>query len=237
MIDKNRLEKSIVNVYGGRNFEGSRSWGMGFVTLDGYVITAAHCIRTYPDEVWDQTGPIPVELKSFSGRKTVTAFAVGLERCLDLAILSSLGDSSLPQCEEAFDEFISSQESAAISLDEPELGAKFNVHIFTHNKKWITGQTCIYNPRQPGLTVELMDNADQAGPGTSGAPVFDDSGKVVGIVCRGPIGIPEVQVLRLSMALPGWMLLEIQGKHLPDELLKPLCEHFNQASVNESPPA
>ena len=94
-----------------------------------------------------------------------------------------------------------------------ELFQKFRVHIYTHKDTWVTGSAMQCSENSERLYVEANEQIEG---GTSGGPIINDEGELVGIVshftlpgegmdkCNG--GAP-----RPHLALPVWVCDRIFG--------------------------
>jgi hypothetical protein len=58
------------------------------------------------------------------------------------------------------------------------------------------------------LNIELDDRSDRIVGGTSGAPVFDDAGRVLAIVTNTRVDHPELTAVWLATVLPWWVLID-----------------------------
>jgi hypothetical protein len=185
------------------------AWAMGFVTSGNYIITAAHCIpRALDDRLARDDGAV-VKVRRLQERGGILALITGVERCLDVAILSSSSASGTDlegKLWEDYQRLMGNSEHAPLNLDEPDYGRTFDVHIYTHEGIWVSGSTAIHNPAQTGLSVRLKHASDRIRGGTSGSPAFDKKGRVVGIVSMSQENEADAHLVRLATTLPGWML-------------------------------
>jgi hypothetical protein len=84
-----------------------------------------------------------------------------------------------------------------------------SVHILSHNGKWINGRVrhCWIPGEPPGAVLEL-DADDNIEGGTSGGPVIDGQGRLVGIVSNasGTKGsTKEGRIPLVCRSLPIWV--------------------------------
>jgi hypothetical protein len=75
-----------------------------------------------------------------------------------------------------------------------------DAHVVTSRGDWIAADATLWDPRGTSFTV-----SSDVPHGTSGAPVFDDAGLIVGVVSTSDEVAPATAVY-LRNALPGWML-------------------------------
>ena len=92
---------------------------------------------------------------------------------------------------------------APLLLTEPELGSPFRVHLPSSELgQWYVGTTQVDRPEFPVLSVEFGDQTVRIQPGNSGAPLFDDFGRVIGVLSDGSLDEPHAHCVRLATALP-----------------------------------
>jgi S1-C subfamily serine protease len=151
-------------------------------------------------------------LVTFSGssRRKLTGSIYAVEPANDIAVIAQPDNHAFYDKAEAFDDFIESVSPIPISDGELRVGEPFPISVFTHKRTWIRGKATCYDQFARGLVIET--NEPIRG-GTSGSPVVDASGCVVGVVsnssringkdtCRGFCARP-------SSALPVWVWRQI----------------------------
>ncbi len=199
-FDRKRAELSIVEVIPGRAMH-----GMGFHLLDNLIATACHCLPRVERKVIlpspDALGldPVAVQLRQWGSRAAARALVMAADPCSDLALLgsSTLGGTDLPSDDSAkFDDLMERLLPASPELEPPDDGRAF---IYTHEGKWVEGTA-----RRSFLF--LRGHGKGIRGGTSGAPVFSASGKVLGIVSFADGSGQEVRFCSLARHLPGWVL-------------------------------
>ena len=206
-FDLKKAQKSLVKVSGGTN-----SLGMGFLTECGFV-SAAHCLPRIPDPN-DLSEAVKVKIKNLSELESY-ALVSGVEPCLDLAILSDSSSSGIgvdlaPVEMEEYFQLLRNMEEAQIYLEEPELEKEIIVYIYNHKGQWLEGRTVFLNPISLGLVINLSNQNERIERGTSGAPVFNAEGQVLGVVNVAIENSPEGMMAYLANCLPGWALKELK---------------------------
>lgn len=207
--------------------------GMGFVCQIGpnaCVVTAAHCLPRLVDPRIARGDPLTVEMSKLEDESVrAEALMRFVDPCVDAAIL---GDSNwqcdlfdLPngdRLEDAYSTLCRRRRKLKICTKIPVVGQPFSVHIFTVDGDWVTGNATLGNRFSPqvGFTGEGTIR-----PGTSGAPAFNNSGEVIGIVSAGVTGENDEahRIVLLASALPHWAVMELDEggegdlSGLPDE--------------------
>jgi len=202
---KDRVTKSLVRVRRAPNQD-----GMGFVAIgSGYIFTAAHCLPRLVDPVLSSGDPLLVEVRDFNGAdESVLSLVRFVEPCSDIAALGNaswrLDLYDLPNGnEEAYSRFITRRPPLSLCVDDGEMREPFEVHVFTVERKWLSGRA-----EANAFTPFLCAKFDEMLPaGTSGAPVFDNHGRVVGLVTHG-FSTGDCGVVWLAGALPRWAIQE-----------------------------
>jgi hypothetical protein len=122
----------------------------------------------------------------------------------DLAILSMAGAGGEMEGKHAadFDKLINSLTSLPFRTAPLPLQTPTPAQVFTSRGDWIAADATLWNPRGSSFTF----SSDVPG-GTSGAPVFDDAGLIVGVVSTSG-EVASATAVYLLNALPGWMLRE-----------------------------
>jgi hypothetical protein len=196
--------------------------GQGVLVPGGLVLTAAHCIS------WSGTGRMALGEHFVESVRTKSgaSFRLGpiaVEPVADIAVLAGLDNQVFFDDADAFEAWHEGTDPLPLSAGfERWCGAgkdgvlqKFNVHVLTHTGKWVDGHASrvFVSWWKPGATVGINMRQPIRG-GTSGGPVVDDAGALVGVVSfssevkRGPCegGVPYA-----AQALPRWVLDRIQG--------------------------
>lgn len=206
-FNKSRALKSLIRVK-----HGPGNWGMGF-RRGSYLLTAFHCLPQLPNNLWDDT---TVEVADFDRKAKAFAVVVACDPVSDIAVLSdaTLQGTPLPtSCLKKFRALKEVTESASLVLTNPGISGKNRVHIFTHQKKWIAGHFTVFGKSKDPvvfLNIELSGGAQVLG-GTSGAPIFNDAGEVLGIVSTATIGRSEMMGVCLAGVLSPAMQWNIKA--------------------------
>lgn len=206
-FDRERAEKSLVTVY--QTDDGT---GMGVLTCNDLILTAAHCLPRMPDLDDPHFDRVRVKFRPFSGNDQGVALVVGADACLDLAILSdrTVMNGSFEGNEgQDFRTCLAQLDPAELLLQDLPINTAIPIHILSHKKVWISGEAIVYSSEDRFLDVTPDEQSDLIEPGTSGAPVFDNNGRVIGIVSSSSDldgADRSATAAWLPMALPGWFL-------------------------------
>jgi hypothetical protein len=208
-LDKKLAARSLVRVLGKDD-----QWGMGVYTTAERIVTAAHCLPALPDPKMngfhdqDRIEPTWVTVRSFhSPNITAEVVVVSVDPCADMAVLDCY------DYQEGYDKrpwkaLLEKLEPVPLSLDIPEDQLHCRFHLLTHQKKWLTGKCELREPWSINTELQLRNPKDRVPVGTSGSPVFNDAGQVIGIVNKAEKKHALATMAFLATALPKWILLK-----------------------------
>jgi CBS domain-containing protein len=135
-----------------------------------------------------------------------------VEACSDIAVLdmAELASENTGRYErewDAWDALRATIEPVPFCVAEFEEGKPFRVHIRSHMGKWIDAVATLH---RAGHHVVSIKAERQVEGGTSGGPVVNDAGELIGVVSNFSIGDDCTgMVYRPHLSLPGWFLREI----------------------------
>lgn len=188
--------------------------GQGILVPGGYILSAAHCVT------WDAKGGMPVgdfyfeTIQTWDGRQ-FKAEVCAVEGKTDIAVLSAPDDQVLPQEFMAFKAFCWTTKPIPLSTRVPDIEEWLPVHILDHAGKWNSGQATRFGyPGPPSAGTLCVQTKNPIRGGTSGSPIIDDMGHLVGIVSwssenpHGGGGLPKVYLGAFPMpylSLPRWV--------------------------------
>lgn len=203
-----RVELATVKV------ERGDATGQGVLIPGEYILTAAHCVN------WVHTGAMVlgenfIQTIITPAGKRIMVSPIAIEPCYDVAILSNVdGQLSEEMSDEwdAFMEFCYATRPVDVMFDPVPMEEPFPVFIRSHRGHWITGQATQRKRTDFGSIAVTAD--DQVEGGTSGGPIVDDRGRLVGITSNFAERIEDDDdcigsVPRIT-ALPYWAVEEIR---------------------------
>ena len=184
-------------------------FGCGFVVADQYVITAAYCLPQIP--ISNRSDDVLTTIRSWDGSDETNLAVIYCDIFSDIAILAwetfygdELGGDGLDRRL-----VLLRVGSADIDLSFPlEMLQPF--YVRTHEGVWLSGLTEPCGFDKPCFDA-VIDEGDIPG-GTSGSPVFNQKGEVIGLVSsRGEWGGTQFSVTCpwLAGALPRWYIREL----------------------------
>jgi hypothetical protein len=183
-----------------------RQGGQGVLVRGRLIVTAAHVLP------WSSEGQMALgdheafveEIEAGGHRLRIRPLAV--EPVLDIAVLGALDDQAYSGDAQAFEVFCNSTPSVHIRTTESPPFASFPVHILAHTGRWITGQAEQTQAGIPCLSIEVVEPIEG---GTSGGPVVNNKGQLVGVVSTaggtGGDGC-SLFVPRPHLAAPVWLV-------------------------------
>ncbi len=208
-IDKDKAARSVVRVI---DFTG-RSMGLGVFVDPSLVVTTSHSLPreggriTLPNP---ESGPgemLPVIIGGLSEKSRVHTVVTSVEPCVDVACLSdrtwrgaALPDAGLQK----FTQFAKEHEPATLRPAAIPSGKKVKpvkAHLLTQGARWLEGSL-------DGTTLTVTPA--EAVNGSASGPVFDDAGRLVGLVTFGGVGEKGGTVAVLTQVLPAWVLSRVR---------------------------
>jgi S1-C subfamily serine protease len=207
-VGKVRAEKATVRILRRNSKRIFEPLAQGVLVPGGYILTAAHCID------WDGEGQMAlgdwyIETIQSSDGTQYKVSPCAVEPMTDIAVLVAVDGQEMFEEHYAFEEYCEATEPVPVSEDDFPLvdsdGPPVRVHTLTHKGMWISGSARRLNA-PPFGNVWVNFDAQIEG-GTSGGPVIDDNGLLVGVISHSSenSGACDGQMPRPHLALPAWV--------------------------------
>lgn len=178
--------------------------GQGVYVPGGYILTAAHCIELKPD----RKGPVAdhANINITAGGLRLKVFRFVWECNSNIAALGMLSPQVYKEAA-VYRKHFDQVEPVRLCAELP--AKPFEVHIFTHQKTWISGTA-----DHKGHSLWVHSDPLVCGGENMGSPIVNNDGELVGVVAKDKVewksrtqGINPVP----SMALPVWILNKIKS--------------------------
>jgi hypothetical protein len=179
--------------------------GQGVLVPGGFILTATHCIQ-WTGEGGMALGTEYLERVTTPSGARFLVQAVAADALSDLAVLGSVDDQQLPVDAERFEQWCEETPAVPLATKVPRYQRPLPVQILNHKRKWIKAKITRFSP-PPFLRGNMfLETEEEIEGGTSGSPVVDSSGGLVGIIST-PASLSIVQ-----LALPRWVLMRIRNR-------------------------
>jgi S1-C subfamily serine protease len=181
--------------------EGKRAGAGQCVLIQGnYIVTAAHCVDHSEAGGMALGDYYLTTIVTPLGKFRVATAAV--EPVSDIAVLKSTDGQELRRDADAFEQLCEKVKPLRVHQTVPKLGEGFSVWILTHEQTWIHASAEYFG----GGKIFLTSNSLIKG-GTSGGPVVNDHGELVGVVSNSSEIEEEFagECAFVFLALPRWV--------------------------------
>ena len=192
--------------------------GQGVLVSSNLILTAAHCINfSFKGGMVLGDHRFFEKIKTGEGELIVAPLAV--EPVSDLACLGSLDEQIAAKEAEDFEKFCEQTSPVPLCRRNYEIRKDFRVHIYTHKGTWVTGSAMQSCEDAKALYVEADEQIEG---GTSGGPIINDSGELVGIVSHFSLATEGQHQCwgltpRPHLALPVWVCRRIFGGSIEND--------------------
>lgn len=187
--------------------------GQGVIVQGGLILTAAHCVEASIEGEM-ALGDFFLQEVECGGHAIVTQ-VLAVEPVSDIAVLGMPDDQSFYKEANDYEKVLNLIEPIELRFNDIEQFREIPAMIFTHRKTWLQANVQKCNESTPLLFVTGADIEQ----GTSGGPVIDKEGLLLGIVstCGGPKSeIPDKKdycaghLAWASHALPVWIVERVK---------------------------
>ena len=198
--------------------------GQGVLVEGGFILTAAHCIAWKCDGSMVLGDHFIEDISTSLGILKVSPLAV--EPVNDIAVLGSLDSQTFFSEADEFEKFCENTDAVPLCLSNFELFQPFPVYVRTHKQEWVKGDAQQCYEHAPSLWVETDDQIEG---GTSGGPIINEAGELVGISSNFCVVADSQQkcngsVPRPHLALPAWVVNDIARHSTPCITCDPVGE-------------
>lgn len=183
--------------------------GQGVLVPGGFILTAAHCI-TYTIDGRIVLGDWTVEVITTRDGRTIRVAPLAVEPVADIAALGALDSQAFPRDAEAFEAFCEATPAVPLSADELDLFAPVDAFILSHKGTWLEARAECF---QEGHRSLAIDAAEQIEGGTSGGPIVNARGELLGVVSNSSEtgGSCNGFAPRPLLSLPAWIARDISA--------------------------
>jgi len=203
-IYKMRVKKATVGIVG---VEGQVD-GQGVLVPGPFILTATHCIK------WSGTGEMALGDYFIETIRTIDGKQLRLQ-VLFADLVSDMAVLGAPDCQEfyrdceAFEKWSEVTKCVPLMTRTLRYNSALPVEILSHEGDWINGNVHRYGMEMLG-TMCLEANQQIRG-GTSGGPVVDLDGRLLGVVSNFHEGLDDngkcIGMLPIAhLTLPAWVL-------------------------------
>ncbi len=197
-----------------------RKEGQGILVNGNLILTAAHCIDFSCEGEMALDHHFIEDIKTIEGELKVAPLCV--EPVSDIVVLGSLDGQTFFKESMDFEKFCQHTKPIPLCQNDFALFQQFKVHIYTHKGTWVTGSAMQCQEDAHALWIDFDEQIEG---GTSGGPIINDVGELVGIVSTSSISEGERKCMGASprphLALPIWVCRQIFGKETR-HLVQPL---------------
>lgn len=169
----------------------------------GFFLTAAHCVRNVRYAALALGDHQHCTLITPEGKLTASLSAV--EPIADIAVLSCPDHQDFYDEAARYDLFLEQNRGLGLMRDVPRSGEEFPIWVRTHNNGWIDGTAQYIG----GASFRTKTRVEIEG-GTSGGPILNQNGEVVGVVSNSSSTASAGYYSALQglacRALPAWIL-------------------------------
>jgi hypothetical protein len=215
-VTRAEIEKAIVTV--------TKKGGQGVLVSGNLIVTAAHCVDFSCEGEMVLGEWYIEEIETTLGRLKVCPLAIG--PVSDIAVLGALDGQEFPDEQEKFEQFCWLVKPVSICTKDPELQEnmlydEFPVYVHTHKRVWIEAKARLWGLQR---NMVWIDTDQQIEGGTSGGPVVNAAGELVGVISNASTiteALPKStgRIPRPHLTLPVWVWQQISTADEFDEVV------------------
>lgn len=140
----------------------------------------------------------------------------------DIAVLGAPDEQRFRADADAFSEWCNAVAPVELSARRLVPGELMPVHVLTHDRGWIEATAARYGTESCGSV--WLEASEPINGGTSGGPIVDVDGRLVGVVSHSSEDSNEGMFPWARLALPAWS---------PVRVMSPVAPAPNRSLMNE----
>lgn len=179
--------------------------GQGVLVTGGLFLTACHCVKWNGDGGMALGDHIVMEIETRQGER-LRATPLAAEPVADIAVLGALDNQMFSKDALAFEDWCESTGGVRVAHDDHPLFEEHPVYVLTHTGPWIRGTVQLCRDDAPMLALKTDPPIEGR---TSGGPIVDGAGRLVGVVSNGGDDGDGGRCPRPHMALPVWLAQQV----------------------------
>lgn len=179
--------------------------GQGVLVKGNFIITAAHCVNFSIDTGMMMQDINPEKIITSSGAEIMVNI-LAVEPVSDIAVLGIIDAQAFPEEAKKFENFCALTKPVKLFRKDFDLFVEYPAHIYTHLREWVS---CTVEKTFPTANKLVIHPEKAIQPGTSGSPVVNDAGELIGVVSFGVI---DGSIPFLRSSLPVYLYRAMQNK-------------------------
>ncbi len=179
--------------------------GQGVLVTGGLILTACHCVKWNGDGRMALGDHFVTEIETRQGER-LRATPLAVEPVADIAVLGALDNQAFSKDALAFEDWCERTGAVRVAHDDYPLFEEHPVYVLTHTGPWIRGPVQLCRDDAPVLSLQT-DQPIKGG--TSGGPIVDGAGRLVGVVSIASDDGDGGMCPRPHLALPVWVSRQV----------------------------
>lgn len=196
-MDKTIIEKATVHF--------PSKGGQGVLVKGNFIMTAAHCVNCSVDSGMMMEDINPEKIVTSSGTGIMVNL-LAVEPVSDIAVLGIIDSQEFPEEADKFEKFCNHTRPVKLFRKDFDLFVEYPAYIYTHLREWLT---CKVEKTFPTANKLVLNPEKAIQPGTSGSPVVNDAGELIGVVSVGGL---DGSIPFLRSSLPVYLYKAMQNK-------------------------
>jgi len=187
-----------------------RRRGQGVLVNGNLIVTAAHCVTFSIKGGMALRDYYIEEIKTKDGA-VLKVRPIAIEPLSDIAVLGGLDDQEFPEEVVAFEDFCEHTKGVPLFKGTWMFEESFKVYVYTHEGNWLEGKATNWGARDESSF--WLETDEPIKGGTSGSPIINEEGELVGVVCNAPENVSPSHgsAPRPHLTLPTWICRQIES--------------------------